>query len=402
MKSLLILILFSFSAYAQIDPVQLVDFKGALDSINDQTLSVSCEKSKTLETEVAQKIVKCDSESPVVKKDDFTTFQVNNLEFKDLPEEIQKHIPGKVHETAKLSLAISLPNDNKLMGLWGVLFSGDGDDFGATHGTALNIRSTRNNGVTYTLNAETNLFTRELKKKFLVDEELISRSSKPSGSRVIFEQNFTNESLINLVVDNIQKDKVLFYKVGFGWIQLDSKNSNGLLRATGQQQDWHKFLDIYGFENTWDNRPVVSGFNVDAFLGIQKNLSLGSSCRVRAFAESGAHLSQLKDDYFKVEAGSVLYIQKPGSNFGLRTTASVDVKGHQEGVQKQTKLGVEATFNRFSTEFIFNKKYGDLRNHTNYNLPNEDGVIESTFSLKFKYIFGLSNLAKLNLKRKNK
>lgn len=328
-------------------------------------------------------VVDCECDHPnELDKEDYKNFQINDVKLEDLPEGMKSFLPGRAFEMGHggVKVVVSLPNDNKALGLWGVIFGDDGDDFGSTHGTGINFTKTNKRGITYTLDAQTNLYTKRNSGAWF----------KKNGDKM-YSQYFTNENLINFTIDNIYKDKVLYWKAGVGWIQLDSENSDGIIQASKQQSVWHKFLDIYNFEYEKDGTGVKNGANLDFFMGIQKNLMLGSSCRVRFYGESGAHISTLNDDYFKIEAGSTLYYQKEGKGFNGTLGLSTNAKAHSEGIQTQSDISLGLNGKRSGVEFIYHVKSGDLRNHVKYNLVNQGtGKIDPTFSMKFKYIFGQS------------
>ena len=397
MKCLISFIVFfiSIELYAQTDEVEdkayfdALDMKNLLPMLEKISPTLNCEDEK-LKSELT-----CFAQTyPNVDEKTHSFFQLE-MPLNQIPKEIQQNIPGQNFESSEnVFLIIGFPNDNKGFGLWGLIFKNDGDDFGDSHGSSVTIGKRNKEGTTFTLNGITNVFS---------SYTGVSRIDTPSGkweegvrpSDVYLQQYFTNESMINILVDNVQKNKLLYYKAGAGWIQLDSKNHTGLLKATGQQAQWHKALGFYNFDNISDGLGIRNGFSIDTFVGLQKNLiNQNSTCRMRNYLEIGGRASTLNDSYFKGEIGTLIYFQKPKSNFSLKLGGNGNFKIHEDGVEKQIIATTGFQAGRFGMDFDYTQKFGDLRNHVIYNTPNYDGKIEPTMTIRTTFILGRFNSRK--------
>lgn len=350
----------------------------------------------TCEEEMDVTEIICDGPLDTINLNDYKVVQLNYEDVDNIPDLIKKIIPGESFESSKngISVVVALPNDNKLFGLWGVFFKKDGDDFGDSHGSSIEISKTFKNGNTLTLDGSTSVYTKG------TGNWRIGTTRKKNGELdedVFYEQLFTNENLIQLTLDNIQKGNTFYFKAGAGWISLDSKNWDNLLLASGQQTNWHKLWDFYDFDYIPDGKEVRHGVNLDAFLGIQKNLiNSKSTCRLRVYGDVGGLYTNIKNtSYLKGEAGSVFYFQKPESSFILKAGTRGEYLVHGDGSQKKISGSLGFQRGRTSMDLEYSQKFGDLRNHVTYNLRNKNsGIIDPTMTIKIRYIFGNTKNAK--------
>lgn len=290
---------------------------------------------------------------------------------KNLPDKLKQHIPGKAFETGHggITLVLESVNDNILYGVWGIVFGqeNDGDDFGFTHSMDISLGKTNFKGITYKGSLYTGLYTVRTGKTEKID------------GRSVYPQRFTNETRVELNLDNIQQDKKWYWKAGAGFVKLDSEKQEGILRATGQQAMMHKATAQYDFNNSTDGKGIRNGAAVNAIIGFQMLKKLGANCKIRTYAETGGRFSSLEDDHISLGAGINFFKQKPESNKVLFTKTGInsrlhnlkDANGSRTALQTQANLSLGYSGQKAAVEIGVTKSFGDLQNYASYNLDKD-------------------------------
>lgn len=330
-----------------------------------------------------------------------TTFETNNL-----PAEIKNFLPGELLTANKgITLVIAEENDNSISvgvarRLWMVISGDDymetmskiggGDDSGNTHGMKLTASKVIKDAYTLKLDFGTSLFAQDLR-----DEEgnyLGERRLDLGEERNFFKQNFTNEMVAKLWVDNIPKGKSSYYRAGVGFIKIDSVNSKGLLTGTGQQDTWHrKALNIFAYENV--ARPDLgtrASPDFEAFLGLQLNIiNPKSTCRLRLATEAGARLNGVGAHYLQGGASQFMYFQRKNSRVAASIGFDEKVILHQGGAEASYTCSGNVQFGAVGIGFEHNQVFGKALNHVTFNTTNpRSGKYDSTFKLKLNFIIG--------------
>jgi len=366
------------------------DISKIIESVDwsDPFAQQNCDEENKVEKKTEIVCLECNDD--VLNLSDYTIFKSYYASITDVPYEIKQAIPGETCETIKgtISLVVAIPNDNKLFGLWGLFFGEDGDDFGESHGSSLELKKTFENDLTFTLDGSTNVYTKatgnfRIKEAALKNKTIINRDK-------IAEQYFTNEQLVKLSVDNIATGKTQYFKVGIGWINLNSKDWNNAYLASGQQHRWHDILKSYNFDYLPNGKENRDSLNVEFFLGLQKNLiNSNSSCRLKMYSEFGGAINNVKASYLSGEAGGTFYFQKENSKLAVMAGASGKSILHKNGVQSSASINAGVQYDRAAFEVGFDQKFGKLQNHVDYNLRNrKNGGIDSTITFRMRFILG--------------
>ncbi|MCB9091050.1 MAG: hypothetical protein H6621_11595 [Halobacteriovoraceae bacterium] len=392
---LLTLFLFSFQIFAETDLQEQLakhDLKKFLESnfLDDQKIDPNTKMINCASTEPRNESeIICLDAGVDIDPENYSIFQMHYGDAQDLPSAIKYALPGDLFDYSPqgFSLVIAVPNDDKLMGLWGVMFDKDGDDYGETSGLSIQLKKTFKNDMTFTLEGSTQLYT--LKTGV---HNHISRKKKNGKYDIdnVYEQLFTNENIIKLVVDNIQQGNALYYKVGLGWINLDSKHWKSPFLASGQQKRWHNLIDSYNFDYKYDTKKVQNGLNVEAFIGLQKNLvNPSSTCRLRVYGEMGGVLNDVDASSFKTEIGSTFYIEAIPQTLSYKMGLSGEALVHETGVQSKLMGTVGIQHKNKVLELEYNQKFGKLQNHVNYNRVNRvTGNIDPIMTVRMRFYFG--------------
>lgn len=386
-KFLAITIFYLLSIYVEAQSLNEIQNQYLVDSIINLNIKKNDECFEQIFHEAELDSTLNCSNAEEIEADQYSFFKIQFNANEPIPDFIHKIIPGLILQSAikgGFTLELGMPNDNKLLGLWGLTFNEDGDDYGFTHGSSLSFKKTNQDGLRTTIEGATNLYTKKAGLSRIGEDE--KRHTN---------QYFTNENIIKLLVDNIPKNKTMYFKAGVGWINLDSKNFKNKLMASGQQISWHKFITNLNPEFAMIPHNIASdlspkhGLSLEAFIGIQKNLiSPKSSCRLQIYGQSGGEYNSLGGSYFSGQAGAVFYFQKPKSKWAMKLGGSLSSQIHQYGSSYEGNIHAGVAKGRTTVSFSYYQQYGDLINYVQYNQPNKDGKIEPTMTVTIGYVFG--------------
>jgi hypothetical protein len=342
-----------------------------LRNFNGPNLSASCQ---TLKSKDGQAVASCSIQSedfnvPIVKVD----YSENQL-----PDPIKEVLPLdfiKDTKNKKISCIyrFQLRNDNQQMfGRSGQRNTSEnmfyGDDLGRTHGMDVGVSCASADGVSNAFVYSTDLYTK-----------VVPGSSRPlpdgNYSRKI---NFTSENIFALLQDNINQNKVTYWKRGVGFINLTEQKKWGLLQSAGQQEWFHRVQnqispgssDQYTYED--GSKDQWGGF-VSLAVGLQTNRKLGDRCQLKLNADAGGRLSTLKDSStlnlnleskltYQVTDNASIYLRAQ-SEVTRRSSSTVIENSLAAGVESKTgarlELGVtKQTGNRNDVSDLKNKLTG--------------------------------------------
>jgi hypothetical protein len=335
----------------------------------------------------------CLSSNEPIKENDYSFLQFHFDSWDKVPPDL-KALPGATldgHTKGAVQIVLGLPNDNKLFGLWGMMFDTDGDDFGYTHGSSLDMAKTFKNGKTIKINGQSHLYTQYDRENWFRQFDDPDNDGKRSTPF-----KFTNEAILKITADNIQQQKLLYWKTGVGWTKLDNKNWRSILTGSGQQFRWHNLLQkTLGPEMASDpiymvnENKIKQSLNLEAFLGLQKNFVFaGNSCRLKLTTEVGGQLNSIGSSYFKSEMGAFLFYQKPGKSFSLMAGGTADKTLFKNGSQFNVKPSIGFQTGRYQMSFVYHQTFGKLNNYTSYNTTDFQGNIEPIMSINIGFLIG--------------
>jgi hypothetical protein len=315
---------------------------------------------------------------PVALAQDYVLVRLSNLN--QLPRPIQAALPGQDFERPKgqVTFVVGLPNDDKFMGLWGVLFKRDGDDFGETHGLNLETTYTTPSGTTLTAGYFGHLFTQNLGERI------------PDSGR-LYKQAYVNESVLRFMVDNIRKENPIYYKAAAGWIELNSKNAGELLSGVNIQDSWHRLIRAYRFQSVAPPGPLLqSTGTLELFFGWQKFVSTcpNEMCRVRGFVEGGRRQAGLDASFWQGSTGAKIFLQKPGAKTTWMMGGKVAATRHSMGEVYHPQIDLGVARGRLSLEAEYAQGIGTLHNYQRLNERNKFGTIDPIVTLKARISLG--------------
>ena len=172
-----------------------------------------------------------------VRESDFDDSVILKIDYSPstFPAEIKQQMPLEfIKFTEKKNVScvfrFNLDNDNQQMlgriAEQQVKNASYGDDFGKTHGLAIGISCISADGLSSAYTYSTELYS---------DPDRMSGQREASGN-VSMKQKFTSENIFSLIQDNINQNKVTYWKKGIGFINTSEKKKWGFLQSTGQQE----------------------------------------------------------------------------------------------------------------------------------------------------------------------
>jgi hypothetical protein len=290
-------------------------------------------------------------------------------------------LAGNIFEPAndgRVNIDFSLLNDNTYGLYESVSGKKLGDDFGDTHGVVLEFSRVNEQGINYKLVYFTNLFT----------ERLSDRYHTESWGRT-YDQQFTEENIVKILVDNKEQDPSQYYEAGVGVVELNHHELRGWLTASGQQLYVHDTIGLFHPNNLPNNRDNQVGSFVEARIG-NEYVHISENEKVRIVGDVNFHglLNSIKDaSSASISAGADVYYQSSENSWAYKVGAKVTSTSHQTGNRPMNSLDLALGVGKgkYSFEFSF-KKYlsGDKQNYQAFN-DDRDSII----TLQFKGKFGL-------------
>lgn len=310
-----------------------------------------------------------------------TIFRIDYATFKDAPNEIQKLLSGIIINEKRhvpLSIYLSLTNDLNFLRFVGV--QSNSDDYGYTHGSDLNIIGYLPSGITLTFNSATDLYTTPV-------NGVITQTDN-SGAGV--DQYFTDENVLNLIIDNHRQNKVYFWRAELGWQQLSSKYRKSFVSADYQQLLLHKFINELTQGHT--KNPI----NIDTdlqerdgvFLGLYVGLSKQifkdyHSCSSSIEGEIGARETSISNaDFQSMKLSLILQCQRKKTSTQFKIESGYEIIEHELGEQRTPFIDFSLKKKKWRFGFKMESSTGELINYVDYNLPNiETNLIDPIFKI---------------------
>lgn len=259
--------------------------------------------------------------------------KLNSLTLEQVKQLTQNFIPGKVFTRPQDSweFKLHMPNDNKGLGLFDMLFDSYGNDYGNTHGMQMSISKGIDGLYHVTMEYSTNLYTQfnqEVSDADYYDRK--AKSSNPDDTKYVIHQNFLEDNLLKLMIDTQDRPELSYYKFGIGWHEInEDKLGNVLLSSAKQQKEWHKVLgegNARQYEYIEGNGRQT-GLFFEAAIGTEKDLYLSNRTRITGRAETGIAKSFANDgaDRIYSEAGIDFVYQRTPDSLSYKATLSSNV-----------------------------------------------------------------------------
>ncbi|KYG67961.1 hypothetical protein AZI87_01415 [Bdellovibrio bacteriovorus] len=316
-----------------------------------------------------------------------TILKIDFDDFREVPDLFKSYLPGENFDRPrKVSIYLALTNDYNVLSPVGV--EAETDDNGYTHGSKIVIGGFLPQGHYMSFEYSSDLYTQPIDG---------TAYKLPDGGRYV-SQHFTNENVLKIVLDNIDKNrgKTFYWKAEAGWQQLKSDSPGGYLEGATQQAKFHALI------NKAQNGKMKTPINVDngkdtrngailgLYVGIAKEYLMAKNmCRVRAFAESGGRGSTINEaSYVAANVGGILWCQSSPSSLTYRAELGHESKLYNTGYEGTGYADISTGKNNWRIGFRIMQKHGKLLNYVDYNLKNiKTNKIDMIFMLYFRYDF---------------
>lgn len=298
----------------------------------------------------------------------------------DCNKEIAELVAGKVFEPSTdggVDINFSLLNDNA----YGVyeLATGEklGNDFGNTHGVLLEISHTNSFKINYKFVYFSNLYTERVSEKYKYEDY---------GST--YDQYFTEENIIKVLVNNKAQGKDHYIEVGVGIIELNHSQVGSFLTAAQQQLFMHDAMGSYHPNNLDSGIKDELGGLMEVGLGKQIVYETEDrKIRIVGDAKLSGVLSTIGDaNSVTASAGVDAYYQSSQNSFAYKAGVKFNTTLHRTGnsIMHEAEAAVGIGKGSYSFEVRLKKAFaGDKQNYQVYNYDNDTIV-----TLNFHKLFG--------------
>lgn len=323
--------------------------------INDEILSATCK-------------------APPVKSKDTNSFTIKEFSSIDaLPSGLKKLAQAShLHTNAPIKVLIRETNDMIFSPLGVIAFIVDpkvgnidspGFDMGNTHSMNLDVSKTTDQGITYSLNGSSSLFTIADGRPEYLNED---------GMKTI-PIFFTEQNILSFTVDNektaLNQKDALLWKAGIGIQELNSSNVNAW-GASGTQEAFHKAFKANGKQHQYvynlNGKGVRTAEFLDLGLGLSKMVAEEGSCQIRA---QGMIEPVVFTDIKQSKVVTKLYLdadlKKKNSLLSLK--AGVDGTVHHDGFELTPMMMLSYERKNWGVESTVAFPTGDLVNNVDYN-----------------------------------
>ncbi len=257
-------------------------------------------------------------------------------------------------ENRDFSILFLLVNDS---------FISSGDDDGYTHGLKVAGTKVTDYGLRITVKYAADLYTEEAESEANDDTE----------------QFFTDETLLNVLVDNIEEGNFWYWKGGVGWQQLSNEVTDNFFYGSRQQEVVHGLLNYINeveqpINIEEDNRKRQdNGIALDYGVGLQQNIEK-ERLNINFREELGGRYSSLENasfEYLQVSAKSSYQFSQ---NYSAGVSLGARLTKHHEGLQHAKFIGFAFNTKRFEFGIRAEDYSGDLVNYVLYNKPETDDL----------------------------
>lgn len=317
-------------------------------------------------------------------------FFIIKSEFRDLPEYVQEHFNEQkkdIKSWEKVYLSVYTENDDvALLGICKMRDTSCSDDTGYSIGVSLALGGNYKGKYDVQLRVANALYSQGVTDTYRVDSEAKKRFETQSIRSVL---------MMELLVNSVKQDNVLYWSAGTGLIGLSSTEKFGILDAAKQQRSMHSILNSISRDaavirtNVDDGASDTWGFYLMAGLGMQKILNVGTDgMRSRNYAQVTTRLSTLsKHSEVRFETGTELSRPLFSSNHRGAVGASVASTIHSAGVLNEGTVYIKFESGKSWESLLgITCQRGKLANFASYNTPNVvTGKPDCMYRMGLKY-----------------
>lgn len=316
-----------------------------------------------------------------------TIIRMDFASFKEVPTMFKGFLPGKDFDRPEaISVYLAVSNDYNFLAPIGVNVKTD--DQGYTHGSRFSIGGFLPEGYYLSVDYSTDLYTKPIKG---TTQKLADGSR--SGS-----QYFTNENILKVVLDNMDKPRTqaYYWRAEAGWQKLSSDTLGGYASGATQQEKFHELVNSLNKGQTRTPINVPDGLEdrdgliLGMYVGIAKEyLNAKNTCRVRGFTEVGSRGSTIDGASFVASnIGGTLWCQQAERTMTFKTEVGYESKVYQDGYQGTAYADISTGKGSWRVGFRFEQSYGELINYANYNLRNyHTDKIDPIFTIYYRRYF---------------
>lgn len=349
-----------------------VNMNSSLDALNvhNNPTTLGCEPlEKTNLDGSTSSTTTCSVSREIVDKSSVLILEYDSID--KVPEDLKKEFSAAAISDAKswskVYVGIGFINDNiQMVGLCRGNTTSCGDDVGFTTGSRLETGGIYKN--TYDIKGEliANTYTQELAGSAYRDNE----------RRRHAQQNFRNETILQILVSNQREGKLNYWNAKTGVVNISSKEHFGWLDGTSQQAGFHEVLNkvkmgvATKYQNLSDGQKDQWGAFWGAMLGLQKHMELGEGCSTRVFAAAGGQVSTLRHhSNLQAQVGLDLRYQvgRGEVRAGVSNTSTLHAAGHVN--ETELKLAYNSG-ESFEVGVNYTTTRGQLSRHVSYNNNN--------------------------------
>jgi hypothetical protein len=299
---------------------------------------------------------------------------------KECTQEVADFIAGEVFEKSddgQVDVNFSLINDNAY-GLF-ELMSGRklANDFGDTHGVLLEVGRTDKSGVNYKFVYFTNIYSESDSDRYYTD----------AWGRT-YDQYFTEENIIKVILNNKAQAKSHYYEVGIGVLELNRDDVRNWLSASGQQLGLHDAIGLFHPNNIPRDGQSEKGAFVEAGVG-KRSAYISKNQKVRVIGDfkiSGITNTIRDSSSASISVGVNYYYQANQNSWAYKAGAQVVTTMHQTDKEPMNNLQLALGVGKgdYSFELLIRKIFaGHKQNYQDYNYDRE-----AIFTLQFTGKFG--------------
>lgn len=264
----------------------------------------------------------------------------------ELKNALVTFVPGAVFDRPinEWQFTINLPNDNKGLGLFDILFDNYGNDQGNTHGLFLSVSKGVDEEYHLTFEYQTNLYTQKT-------GNLTFNSDGTSNQ----DQLFLEDNLAELILDNRDSNKSMYFVVGIGWHKINEEDLGPLLLSSAKQQKkWHEDLGrknapVYNYIG---GHGVREGLRTRAGMGRDDVWMQAKKFRLSSNIEAGVAISAADDQASHVYSSASVNFdyQKDADSYAFRIGINTNAEQyhHSGPTQLKSRLTFEFGKNSYS------------------------------------------------------
>lgn len=350
----------------------VVDMQSSFDALNahNRPTQLACDPIERTNLDgTTTSTTTCAVSREIVDKASVMVLEYDSID--KVPEVLKKEFSAAAIADAKswskVYVGIGFINDNiQMVGLCKANTTACGDDVGFTTGSKLEVGGVFQN--TYDIKGEliANTYTQELPGTVFRDDQ----------GRRHAQQNFRNETILQILATNQREGKLNYWSAKTGMVNISSKEHFGWLDGTSQQAGFHELLNrvkmgvATKYQNVNDGQKDQWGAFWGAMMGLQKHIELGEGCSTRVYAAAGGQVSTLRH-HSNLQAQVGLDLRYQIGSGEVRAGASTTTTVHGAGRVNESELKLSYNSGEsFEVGVNYTRVSGQLSDHVDYNINN--------------------------------